>query len=1108
MRKPTICISENKAADQLRGNREADQRLCFRSTDSTISLLLKYEISSFQPASVTVQPGLYRTWSDTQIVGFVTHRLIFIQLQMVSKGKQVKPHQGGKDTHSWKKASFHHRVSSWSRKSKYSNKGAQLPAGPETKMPPDQNSNESNKSQEETNKDDSPNKELLNTENATADHVEESGGLKVSELHEISEVSAKLDPRSTEFAGISVQSPNTEAQLSSYMQKQSVSEVGRGEGIGNAAIRDDNSDKIPVGSSSDSIMASDILARAFNSAILGEVSMDSTSIPFGSAHESPVKLGLSGSQNKLLQEPKPSSSSSSQSKSCGLGPEGQVNFTVSSDSSFSKIKKSGSSGFLVEGDSKQKMEEHVKASNDNEDAEYEGAKSESDLFNKNLSDSSPRDITENSVASPFSPFSPFAQEIQNITSARSPFACIKSPGMANKKQTTPKLRRITPIRVKGSNVSEDESSSAFQAVAQNSPMIEDSQMKSPFDKSDLERHSSNESLNKTPVPSTLVKDTIFPSPLDKSSLEKHSSSESLNRTTPSTLVKDITFPSNVKEFVGDLEQNASQQCKMMPRRESASESQKSLGLSGSEKSDELSRQSGSQKTEVSAESGSQKSNSGSQKSETSEQRTSPVVIGKPEMYCEDANEGFIKPISNAADIVPTGILSENSLLGLVKGSSMSGEHLHTISNLTNILSALEKPVQNLSNSEKSSESRGPIQTQSAGAYIPQSATSIENLERLKHLDVRVSRLSDSDESCSKFSHDVSKDQEIETPCKLSHEAEADQVVTCDNTISTHQLDFSTLTDKDNESPEKTPRRYSGDQLTYLDDTTVIQSHVSEVGALTGVNVTGTDTFIIGDINRTNEEQTTEAESGIDTIEKAETTQNSTDTKATQNKSSEKIKKAARVRKSPLKSPKRTSSLGRNSARLRNSSKKTETESQKDSALASARLRNRNDKSEPESQHDSVLETIEAVISESSTSCIRTAAGTTRNSKSNIVTKKSIAKHIDKKRIGNKSGKVDKPTVGKPTPKKGPRCHKTAVKGNERKTKPVNKLESKSGANVTGDPPNIEIHSEESSQEATGNVLLPAASRSDIGQDVKLEASGSSIEDSSIEGGEDDMVWTK
>ena len=30
MTKPTFCICENKDADQLRGNREADQRLCFR----------------------------------------------------------------------------------------------------------------------------------------------------------------------------------------------------------------------------------------------------------------------------------------------------------------------------------------------------------------------------------------------------------------------------------------------------------------------------------------------------------------------------------------------------------------------------------------------------------------------------------------------------------------------------------------------------------------------------------------------------------------------------------------------------------------------------------------------------------------------------------------------------------------------------------------------------------------------------------------------------------------------------------------------------------------------------------------------------------------------
>ena len=46
VRKPAFSICENKDADQLRGNREADQRLCFRYMDSTILLLFKSEISS------------------------------------------------------------------------------------------------------------------------------------------------------------------------------------------------------------------------------------------------------------------------------------------------------------------------------------------------------------------------------------------------------------------------------------------------------------------------------------------------------------------------------------------------------------------------------------------------------------------------------------------------------------------------------------------------------------------------------------------------------------------------------------------------------------------------------------------------------------------------------------------------------------------------------------------------------------------------------------------------------------------------------------------------------------------------------------------------------
>ena len=70
MGKPTICIGENKDADQLRGNREADQRLCFRYTDSTIPPLLNSKISSFYPASVAVQAGLCQTCSETTLLIF------------------------------------------------------------------------------------------------------------------------------------------------------------------------------------------------------------------------------------------------------------------------------------------------------------------------------------------------------------------------------------------------------------------------------------------------------------------------------------------------------------------------------------------------------------------------------------------------------------------------------------------------------------------------------------------------------------------------------------------------------------------------------------------------------------------------------------------------------------------------------------------------------------------------------------------------------------------------------------------------------------------------------------------------------------------------------
>ena len=83
VRKPDFCLCENKGADQLRGSREADQRLCFRYTDSTLPLLFKSEISSFQPTSVTVQPALCQTWSETPKIGFIASQLIYKNIRAI-----------------------------------------------------------------------------------------------------------------------------------------------------------------------------------------------------------------------------------------------------------------------------------------------------------------------------------------------------------------------------------------------------------------------------------------------------------------------------------------------------------------------------------------------------------------------------------------------------------------------------------------------------------------------------------------------------------------------------------------------------------------------------------------------------------------------------------------------------------------------------------------------------------------------------------------------------------------------------------------------------------------------------------------------------------------
>ena len=77
MRKPDFCLCANKGADQLCSNCTADQRLCFRYTDSTIPLLQIAKTSSLWSFSESAQVGLCQTWSETPKTGFLASQLIY-----------------------------------------------------------------------------------------------------------------------------------------------------------------------------------------------------------------------------------------------------------------------------------------------------------------------------------------------------------------------------------------------------------------------------------------------------------------------------------------------------------------------------------------------------------------------------------------------------------------------------------------------------------------------------------------------------------------------------------------------------------------------------------------------------------------------------------------------------------------------------------------------------------------------------------------------------------------------------------------------------------------------------------------------------------------------
>ena len=85
MRKPAFCIYENKGADQ---------RLCFRYTDSTIPLLSDSEIASLKPYSVIAQPGLCQTWSETPKIRF-SHNEAHIFMGFIKKKPGCAVHPVG-----------------------------------------------------------------------------------------------------------------------------------------------------------------------------------------------------------------------------------------------------------------------------------------------------------------------------------------------------------------------------------------------------------------------------------------------------------------------------------------------------------------------------------------------------------------------------------------------------------------------------------------------------------------------------------------------------------------------------------------------------------------------------------------------------------------------------------------------------------------------------------------------------------------------------------------------------------------------------------------------------------------------------------------------------
>ena len=92
MRKPAFCISENKAADQLRSNCASDQCLCFCYIDRTASLLLKSKTSSlWLPSVAIIQPGCVRLDGNPK-TGFSRDDAHILKMYISAQQKSIERH--------------------------------------------------------------------------------------------------------------------------------------------------------------------------------------------------------------------------------------------------------------------------------------------------------------------------------------------------------------------------------------------------------------------------------------------------------------------------------------------------------------------------------------------------------------------------------------------------------------------------------------------------------------------------------------------------------------------------------------------------------------------------------------------------------------------------------------------------------------------------------------------------------------------------------------------------------------------------------------------------------------------------------------------------------